>query len=68
MSLLGLENIEPIDGRYGNRALFSDEEMREVAQARERGLSWRQIQDATKRHKNADSLNGAYVYWAKKQR
>jgi len=64
MSLLGLERIAPIrrDRRSnsGARSYFSPAEWREIDAALERGLTFEQIHDATRRYASARSFFVAY--------
>jgi hypothetical protein len=47
MSKLGLEKIEPRDERSMKSSLFTSEEWEEIAEARRRGLTYKQIYNAT---------------------
>lgn len=59
MSLLKLEKIEPQGRLQGEHLGFTAREWKEVFQARARGLAWKQIWAATKRHPSANALNVA---------
>ena len=63
---LGLAKLVP-RGRGYREPLFTDEEWEEVAAARERGVSWPQIQDVTKRFKNHQALSGSFTTWKRRQ-
>lgn len=64
---LGLNQLEPA-GRSTGRSLFTDDEWQQIERARDRKVSWSQIQSHTGRYKTANTLNSSFRAWKKKQK
>lgn len=66
MADLGLDKIEP--ARAGKASKFTDDEWRQIDAARDRGVSWEQIHDHTKRYPNKASLVNAATERRRRQK